>query len=79
LKYYLRRFDVATIPFQVNRVTNSTSPVKLFEYMAGGKPIVTTDMKECRKFQSVLISGTLERICEESAKGLDPETSPPIS
>jgi hypothetical protein len=60
LKYYLRRFDVATIPFQVNRVTNSTSPVKLFEYMAGGKPIVTTDMKECRKFQSVLISATFE-------------------
>ena len=56
LKYYLKRFDVATIPFRTGRVADSTSPVKLFEYMAGGKPIVTTGMKECSKYRSVLVS-----------------------
>jgi glycosyltransferase involved in cell wall biosynthesis len=56
LKYYLKRFDVATIPFKTGRVADSTSPVKLFEYMAGGKPVVTTAMKECRKYRSVLVS-----------------------
>jgi hypothetical protein len=76
LKYYLRRIDVATIPFQVNRVTNSTSPVKLFEYMAGGKPIVTTDMKECRKFQSVLISATFEEYVKNLRRALTLRQAP---
>jgi len=48
-------FDVATIPFRINAVTESTSPIKLFEYMAMGKPIVTTGIPECRKYHSVLI------------------------
>lgn len=53
---YAIHFDVSTIPFKINEVTESTSPVKLFEYMAMGKPIVTTNMKECRKYNSVIIA-----------------------
>jgi glycosyltransferase involved in cell wall biosynthesis len=56
LKHYLRHFDVATIPFRTGRIADSTSPVKLFEYMAGGKPIVTTSMKECARYRSVLVA-----------------------
>jgi glycosyltransferase involved in cell wall biosynthesis len=56
LKYYLRHFDVATIPFSTGRIADSTSPVKLFEYMAGGKPIVTTSMRECARYRSVLVA-----------------------
>jgi glycosyltransferase involved in cell wall biosynthesis len=48
-------FDVATVPFLVNEITESTSPIKLFEYMALGLPIVTTDLPECRKYASVAI------------------------
>ena len=55
LKYYARCADVLMIPFKINDITRSTNPVKLFEYMALGKPIVTTDMNECRKYSSVLI------------------------
>lgn len=57
LPSYLHYFTVATIPFVVNEITASTSPVKLFEYMAGGKPIVTTDMPECRRQPGVLVAG----------------------
>ena len=56
LPQYAIHFDVSTIPFKINEVTESTSPVKLFEYMAMGKPIVTTNMKECRKYNSVIIA-----------------------
>ena len=49
-------FSVSIIPFSVNDVTKSTSPVKLFEYMALGKPIVTTEMPECMKYESSLIA-----------------------
>lgn len=56
LPLYAQWFDISTIPFQINEVTESTSPVKLFEYMALGKPIVTTAMPECKKYQSVIIA-----------------------
>ena len=55
LKYYAKEADVLTIPFKINNITKATSPVKIFEYMALHKPIVTTDLNECRKYKSVLI------------------------
>lgn len=55
LPYYARHFTLCTIPFVINEVTNATSPLKLFEYMALGKPIITTDMLECRNYASVRI------------------------
>jgi len=55
---YLAWFDVAWIPFHVNRITLATSPIKLFEYMAGGKPIVAADLPECRKYSPVLVART---------------------
>ncbi len=56
LRHYLRCFDAAIIPYKITRLTESVFPLKLCEYMAGGRPIVATDMKECRKFRSVFIS-----------------------
>lgn len=55
LKNYARKCDILTIPFKINNITRATSPVKVFEYMALNKPIVTTDMNECRKYKSILI------------------------
>lgn len=58
LPKYAYWFDVSTIPFLINEITLATSPIKLFEYMALGHPIVTTDMPECRKYKSVDIGQT---------------------
>ncbi len=55
LKNYAKKMDILCVPFKINNITRATSPVKLFEYMALEKPIVTTDMNECRKYKSVLI------------------------
>lgn len=52
--------DVLTIPFVINEITLSTSPVKVFEYMSMEKPIVTTDLPECRRYKSVKIGKTPE-------------------
>ena len=67
LPRYLRLFDVATIPFQINPITLRTSPLKLFEYFAGGKPVVTTPMPECMAFREVRIAGA----ADEFALALD--------
>lgn len=55
LHKYSENTDLLIIPFLINEITESTSPVKLFEYMATNVPILTTDMKECRKYKSVII------------------------
>ena len=55
LHKYSENSDLLMIPFIINDITESTSPVKLFEYMATNVPILTTDMPECRKYKSVLI------------------------
>lgn len=58
-------FDIQVIPFKVNRITQGTSPVKLFEYMATGKPILTSAMPECMRYRSVAIYRTAEEFIEK--------------
>ena len=53
LPSFLRLFDLSLIPFVLNDITRSTSPVKLFEYMAAEKPILCSRMPECLRYGSV--------------------------
>jgi teichuronic acid biosynthesis glycosyltransferase TuaH len=55
LPNYAQWFSVATVPFLINNITESTSPIKIFEYMALEKPIVSTNLPECRKYPTILI------------------------
>lgn len=61
---YANYFDVCIIPFVLNDITESTSPVKLFEYMSLQKPIVTTALPECRKYNVIHVAETHEEFCE---------------
>lgn len=70
LKNYARHADILTIPFQINDITKSTSPVKIFEYMALHKPIVITDLLECRQYKSVLIGHTHEEFLKKLEEAL---------
>lgn len=42
----LKGFDVALIPFQRDEVSAQIYPLKLFEYLGSGKPVVTTNFNE---------------------------------
>ena len=51
---YLRDFDVCMIPFVVNEITAATDPVKFYEYISHGKPVVSTHMPELEPFADLL-------------------------
>lgn len=60
LPNYAKYFDIAWIPFVINDITLATNPIKVFEYMALRKFIVTSDLPECRKYKSVNIAKKYE-------------------
>lgn len=55
---YVWRFDVGIIPFNINEITQATTSIKLFEYMACEVPVVSTAMPESKRYQGVLIAET---------------------
>ncbi|HEV6966749.1 glycosyltransferase [Roseateles sp.] len=46
LPHLLAGWDVALMPFALNESTRFISPTKTLEYMAGGKPVVSTPVKD---------------------------------
>jgi UDP-galactopyranose mutase len=46
LPAYLAGWDVALMPFAMNESTQFISPTKTPEYLAGGKPVVSTPVKD---------------------------------
>lgn len=46
LPRYLKRADVCLIPFVVNELTLGVNPLKLYEYLAAGKPVVSTALPD---------------------------------
>lgn len=53
LPSYLCHSTVCIIPFIINTITVATNPIKMYEYLASGKPVVTTDLPETRNVPSV--------------------------
>jgi UDP-galactopyranose mutase len=46
LPLYLGGWDVALMPFAINEATRFTSPTKTLEYLAGGRPVVSTPIAD---------------------------------
>lgn len=50
---YLNFFDSCLIPYKVNQFTNSVYSCKINEYLALGKPIVSSNMTEIKNFNKI--------------------------
>lgn len=57
LPLYLKEFDVCLIPYHVNELMEGVDPIKLKEYFCTGKPVVSTDLPEVRKYGSLVYVG----------------------
>ena len=65
LNVYCAYYDIAILPFVINNITLSVSPVKIFEYMAAGKPVVTYALPECKKYASCLCADSQEEFLDK--------------
>lgn len=54
LPAYLKAFDVGLIPYVIDERTRAINPLKVYEYLAAGKPVVTTPLPELREFDSTV-------------------------
>ena len=54
LPSYLAAMDVAMIPFKHDPVTYHADPIKAYEYLAAGVPVVATDLPALRRLAHVL-------------------------
>lgn len=54
LPSYLKAFDVAIMPYDKNTHMISSYPLKLHEYLAAGKPVVSTAIDDIRMFSDVV-------------------------
>lgn len=51
---YLRAFDVCLVPYRLGGQSRGIDPLKLYEYLAFGKPIVSVDIPSVHRFAGVL-------------------------
>jgi glycosyltransferase involved in cell wall biosynthesis len=69
---YLARFAVGLIPYRRNEYTAGVSPAKLLEYLAVGRPVVSTGLPEVLPFADVVrIADGIEPFVQAVAEELD--------
>jgi len=54
LAAYPQHFDVCIMPYQKNDYTNHIYPLKLHEYLAGGRPVVGTPIRSLLDFSGIV-------------------------
>lgn len=53
LPCYLKGLDVTILPNVLNEYTESMFPMKFFEYLAAGKPVVSVDLPALREYRNI--------------------------
>lgn len=74
---WLHSFDVCMIPFKITELTLHTNPVKLYEYLSAGKPIVATPLPELSMVSEYLHladseEAFVQRLSEAMGESRDP-------
>ncbi len=79
LPSYLKSFDLCLIPFKINDLTVNVNPVKLYEYLAAGKPVLSTALPEVLEFSDyVAIANNTEEFIALAAQEIVEDNSQKI-
>jgi len=71
LPMFLAHFDVCLNPLRLNSLTETLNPLKVYDYLAAGKPIVSTNIPEVRKIEKyIYISRSYEQFVALTKKAL---------
>ncbi len=54
LPAFLQGSHLCIIPFCKNRLTEATDPVKVYEYLAAGRPVISVKLPELERFSDVI-------------------------
>ncbi len=74
--HYVHHFDVCMIPYVLNLRAAHSSPLKLYEYAAASKPIVSTDFPAARAFEGqVRFAGDADELIAECDAALKLDAS----
>lgn len=68
IPHYGKCFDVAIMPWRQNRWIEACNPIKLKEYLALGKPVVSTPFAELQKYRDVVYQASTPKQFAESIK-----------
>jgi GT2 family glycosyltransferase/glycosyltransferase involved in cell wall biosynthesis len=61
LPHYLHGFDACLLPFRIIPLTLATNPVKVYEYLGAGKPVISVDLPEMKQFgEGVRVAATTD-------------------
>jgi glycosyltransferase involved in cell wall biosynthesis len=67
----LAGFDVATIPFRINPLTTGADPIKIYEYLAAGLPVVSSRLPETQRFGRFIHYYNYENAAEDFAHAVE--------
>ncbi|MGE5454713.1 MAG: glycosyltransferase, partial [Methylocystaceae bacterium] len=56
LAAYLTHFDVGIIPFRNSSMTQAVNPIKMWEYLAAGIPVVSTELPETKGYGQLVLT-----------------------
>lgn len=72
LPKYVKYFDVCLIPFKITKLIEATNPVKFYEYLSSGKPVVSVMLPELVPYRDLCyLSQTPAEFCDNIKLALD--------
>lgn len=75
LPAYLRHCDAALLPFIPGHISDAVSPIKVFEYLAMGVPVIANALPELEGYPNVFVARDCQHFAELCAADLKADTA----